>query len=113
MSPIGSRNSEWIVCPSTFSAATPVGAQIAICFEVFQARCCSSVDLPVPARPVTKTCSLVRLDRAEQRLLLGRETLPIELGWPLECGIQATSLYPRLGDRPERHRRHVASCATD
>ena len=59
MSPIGSRNSEWIVCPSTFSAATPVGAQTAICFCVFQARCCSSVDFPVPARPVTNTCSRV------------------------------------------------------
>ena len=59
MSPIGSRNSEWIVCPSTFSAATPVGAQTAICLSVFQARCCSSVDLPVPARPVTNTCSRV------------------------------------------------------
>ena len=59
MTPIGSRNSEWIVCPSTLSAATPVGAQIAICFDVFHARCFSSVDLPVPARPVTKTCSRV------------------------------------------------------
>ena len=59
MSPIGRRNSEWIVCPSTFSAATPVGAHTAICFCVFQARCCSSVDLPVPARPVTNTCSRV------------------------------------------------------
>ncbi len=50
---------EWIVCPSTFNAATPVGAQIAICFFVFQAKCCSSVDFPVPARPVMNTCSLV------------------------------------------------------
>ena len=59
MRPIGRRNSEWIVWPSTLSAATPVGAQTAICFDVFHARCCSSVDLPVPARPVTKTCSRV------------------------------------------------------
>ncbi len=34
MSPMGRRNSEWIVCPSTFSAATPVGAHTAICFVV-------------------------------------------------------------------------------
>ena len=59
MTPIGSRNSEWIVCPPTFSAATPVGAQITTCFEVFQDRWFSSVDLPVPARPVTKMCSRV------------------------------------------------------
>ena len=59
ISPIGSRNSEWIVCPSTLSAATPVGAHTAICLSVFQARCCSSVDFPVPARPVTNTCSRV------------------------------------------------------
>ena len=32
MTPIGSRNSEWIVWPPTLSAATPVGAQITICF---------------------------------------------------------------------------------
>jgi hypothetical protein len=59
MSPIGSRKSEWMVWPSTLSAATPVGAQTAICLLVCQARCCRSVDLPVPARPVTKTCSRV------------------------------------------------------
>ncbi len=33
----------------------------------------SSVDLPVPARPVTKMCSRVRLDRLEDRRLLGGE----------------------------------------
>ena len=60
MTPIGSRNSEWMVCPPTFSAATPVGAQITICLPVFQFRWFSSVDLPVPARPVTNTCSRVR-----------------------------------------------------
>ena len=38
MSPIGSRNSEWIVCPPTLSAATPVGAAMTICFSVFQFR---------------------------------------------------------------------------
>ena len=32
MTPIGSRNSEWMVWPPTFSAATPVGAQMTICF---------------------------------------------------------------------------------
>jgi hypothetical protein len=31
---MGNRNSEWIVWPPTFRAATPVGAQITICFEV-------------------------------------------------------------------------------
>jgi hypothetical protein len=48
-----------MVCPPTFSAATPVGAQINTCLEVFQARWFSSVDFPVPARPVTKMCSRV------------------------------------------------------
>ncbi len=50
MRPIGSRNREWIVWPPTFSAATPVGAQITTCFSVFHDRWLSSVDLPVPAR---------------------------------------------------------------
>ncbi len=59
MTPIGRRNSEWMVCPPTLSAATPVGAQITICFCVCQLRWLSSVDLPVPARPVTNTCSRV------------------------------------------------------
>ena len=59
MTPIGSRKSEWIVCPPTLSAATPVGAQITTCFEVFHDRWLSSVDLPVPARPVTKMFSCV------------------------------------------------------
>ena len=59
MTPIGRRNSEWMVCPPTLSAATPVGAQITICFCVCQFRWLSSVDLPVPARPVTNTCSRV------------------------------------------------------
>ena len=59
MTPIGSRNSEWMVWPPTLSAATPVGAQITSCLEVFQERYSSSVDLPVPARPVTKMCSRV------------------------------------------------------
>src|SRR3954452_24388330 len=54
ITPIGKRNSEWMVCPPTFSAATPVGAAMTTFFEVFQERCSSSVDLPVPARPVTK-----------------------------------------------------------
>ena len=38
MSPIDSRNSEWIVCPPTLRAATPVGAQMTTCFEVFHDR---------------------------------------------------------------------------
>ena len=38
ITPIGSRNSEWMVCPPTLRAATPVGAQITICFDVFSAR---------------------------------------------------------------------------
>ena len=38
MTPIGNRNSEWIVCPPTLRAATPVGAQITTCFEVFHER---------------------------------------------------------------------------
>jgi hypothetical protein len=59
MTPIGSRNSEWMVCPPTLSAATPVGAQMTICLLVFQFKWLSSVDLPVPARPVTNTCSRV------------------------------------------------------
>ena len=73
MSPIGSRNSEWIVCPSTLSAATPVGAHTAICFDVFHARCCSSVDLPVPARPVTNTCSRVSSMSRNSASCSGRE----------------------------------------
>ena len=59
MRPMGSRNSEWMVWPSTLRAATPVGAHTAICLRVFHARWFSTVDLPVPARPVTKMCSLV------------------------------------------------------
>ena len=59
ITPIGSRNSEWMVCPPTFSAATPVGAQMTSGFAVFHDRWLSSVDLPVPARPVTKMCSRV------------------------------------------------------
>jgi hypothetical protein len=55
MTPMGSRNREWIVCPPTLRAATPVGAAMTICFDVFHARWFRSVDLPVPARPVTKT----------------------------------------------------------
>ena len=59
MTPIGSLNSEWMVWPPTFSAATPVGAAITIDFSVFHDRWLSSVDLPVPARPVTNTWSRV------------------------------------------------------
>ena len=59
MTPIGSRNSEWMVCPPTLSAATPVGAQIASVWLECHERYSSSVDLPVPARPVTKMCSRV------------------------------------------------------
>ena len=55
MTPIGRRNSEWMVCPPTLRAATPVGAAITICLLVCQDRWFSSVDLPVPARPVMKT----------------------------------------------------------
>ena len=56
--PIGNVNSEWMVTPPTFNAATPVGAQTAKDFSVFAVRCESRVDLPVPARPVTKTLLL-------------------------------------------------------
>ena len=73
ISPIGRRNSEWIVWPSTLSAATPVGAQTAICFDVFHARCCSSVDLPVPGAPGHEHVLPRVLDEAEEGLLLGRE----------------------------------------
>ena len=52
MTPIGSWNREWMVCPPTCSAATPVGAAIASVLLVAEARCWSSVDFPVPARLV-------------------------------------------------------------
>ena len=42
-------------------------------WTVFQERYSSSVDLPVPARPVTKMWSRVVLDRREHRRLLGRQ----------------------------------------
>jgi hypothetical protein len=51
MSPIGKRNSEWIVWPPTFRAATPVGAR-------------STRDEQVLARA---------LDAVEDGLLLGGE----------------------------------------
>ena len=59
ITPIGSRKSEWMVCPPTLRAATPVGAAITTCFEVFHDKWFRSVDLPVPARPVTKMFSRV------------------------------------------------------
>jgi hypothetical protein len=48
------RQKEWIVCPWTFSAATPVGAITATFLSVISRKHFSNVDLPVPARPVTK-----------------------------------------------------------
>ena len=59
MTPRCSFSSEWIVCPPTFSAATPVGAVMTMFFEVRAARWFRSVDLPVPARPVMKRWSRV------------------------------------------------------
>jgi len=47
-----------MVWPPTLRAATPVGAAMAIRLLVASARWCSSVDFPVPALPVTKTCSV-------------------------------------------------------
>src|SRR3989338_514538 len=45
-----------MVCPFTFTAATPVGARTAKFFLLFSRNKCKSVDLPVPARPVKKIC---------------------------------------------------------
>src|SRR3989338_3002618 len=49
------RKKEWMVCPRTVTAATPVGASTTIFLEVCPRKYCRSVDLPVPALPVTKT----------------------------------------------------------
>jgi hypothetical protein len=50
----GILKNEWIVDPLTLIAASAVGATTAQ-FVIFSARNRISVDLPVPARPVTKT----------------------------------------------------------
>ena len=53
--PTGSRRREWMVCPPTLRAATPVGATTAT-FRCSTATIrWSTVDLPVPARPVTSS----------------------------------------------------------
>ena len=44
----------WMVWPRTLRAATPVGARTTGVVRVFARKCSSSVDLPVPALPVTK-----------------------------------------------------------
>src|SRR3989338_6157229 len=68
---------EWIVCPRTLTAATQVGANTAIFFLVWLRNQSSRVDLPVPARPVTNTLSVVspmtrRASRAsEEKVRLG------------------------------------------
>src|SRR3989338_3510014 len=49
------RKKEWMVCPRTLTAATPVGASTTIFLEVCSRKYCRSVDFPVPALPVTKT----------------------------------------------------------
>src|SRR5262245_24277437 len=48
-----------MVWPWTLTAATPVGASTTRRFLVVVRKCCSSVDFPVPARPVRKTCCRV------------------------------------------------------
>ena len=100
MTPIGSRNSEWIVCPPTLSAATPVGAQIAICFVGVPVRWLSSVDLPVPARPVTKTWSRVSSIAVEDGSLFRRQRkrhdAPFWQGLVGGCSFQLYPLAPRF-----------------
>jgi len=45
---------EWMVWPLILSAATPVGASATTFLAVMTRKYSSSVDLPVPARPVMK-----------------------------------------------------------
>ena len=45
---------EWMVCPPTFTAATPVGAITAMRFFDVFLKWPNNVDFPVPALPVTK-----------------------------------------------------------
>ena len=49
----GKPKKEWMVWPPTLTAARPVGATITISSATRSRRHLSSVDLPVPARPVT------------------------------------------------------------
>ena len=49
----GNPKKEWIVWPPTFTAASPVGASTTASCVIMSRRQRSSVDLPVPARPVT------------------------------------------------------------
>jgi hypothetical protein len=53
MSRGGKPKKEWMVWPPTLTAARPVGARITISSASSSLRQVSSVDLPVPARPVT------------------------------------------------------------
>ena len=46
---------EWMVWPLILRAATPVGASATTFLAVMTRKYSSSVDLPVPARPVMKT----------------------------------------------------------
>ena len=49
----GKPKKEWMVWPPTLTAASPVGASTTISSVIIPRRLVSSVDLPVPARPVT------------------------------------------------------------
>ena len=49
----GKPKKEWMVWPPTLTAASPVGASTTISSVIIPRRQVSSVDLPVPARPVT------------------------------------------------------------
>ena len=52
----GRPKKEWIVWPPTLTAASPVGASTATSSVMRSRSPRRSVDLPVPARPVTKRC---------------------------------------------------------
>ena len=57
----GKLKNEWMVLPLMFNAATPVGAIIAIFFLRIALKYLTSVDLPVPATPVTRIKGLSAL----------------------------------------------------
>src|SRR5262249_40148995 len=54
----GRPKNEWMVWPPTLTAASPVGATTTILASIRSLRHLRSVDLPVPARPVTNRCPL-------------------------------------------------------
>ena len=54
----GRPKNEWMVWPPTLTAASPVGATTTILSSRRSLTHLSSVDLPVPALPVTNRCPL-------------------------------------------------------